>query len=174
MPTQGRGAQGIHAGEEVAGTGEDGGAHRPRRKAGGALRMGAAVRRARRKAAGRGVWGANVGKGAGWGRVHRGGARTPGRALHAGAVARRKAEGSTSRARLCPGNGRWHAGGGRKRSLTAGRKGEGSDSGRGGCAGAHGRGDARSQGSGRGGREDAAARSRQRLDGAVAASPRSP
>jgi hypothetical protein len=32
MPTQGRGAQGIHAGEEVAGTGEDGGA---RRKAGG-------------------------------------------------------------------------------------------------------------------------------------------
>jgi hypothetical protein len=32
MPTQGRGAQGIHAGEEVAGTGEDGvqGRERPR------------------------------------------------------------------------------------------------------------------------------------------------
>jgi hypothetical protein len=30
MPTQGRGAQGIHAGEEVAGTGEDGARERER------------------------------------------------------------------------------------------------------------------------------------------------
>lgn len=35
MPTQGRGAQGIHVGEEVASTGEDGGARRARRKVGG-------------------------------------------------------------------------------------------------------------------------------------------
>jgi hypothetical protein len=53
MPTQARGSQGIHAGEEVVGTGEDSGA---RRKAGGAAH-GSGPRRVRRKAAGRCAWG---------------------------------------------------------------------------------------------------------------------